>query len=49
LRDLGVDEKITGLQTAICIALADVYIDSNSGIDDFKLKIEAFLKKYGKQ
>jgi len=48
LRDLGVDEKITGLQTALCIALADVYIDSNSDIDDFKLKLEAFLNKYGR-
>ncbi len=47
LRDLGVDEKITGLQTALCIALADVYIDSNSDISDFERKLDAFLAKHG--
>lgn len=46
LRDLGVDEKITGLQTALCIALADVYIDSNSDIRNFNTKLDNFLKKY---
>ncbi len=47
LRDLGVNEKITGLQTAFCIALADVYIDSNSTMDVFEAKILNFLNKYG--
>ncbi len=47
LRDLGVDEKITGLQTALCIALADVYIDSNSDMKDFERKLDTFMKKYG--
>ena len=47
LRDLGVNEKITGLQTAFCIALADVYIDSNSTLDVFEAKILNFLDKYG--
>lgn len=46
LRDLGVDEKITGLQTALCIALADVYIDSNSDMSDFERKLDKFLAKY---
>lgn len=46
LRDLGVDEKITGLQTALCIALADVYIDSNSDIQDVNKKLDNFLEKY---
>lgn len=49
LRDIGVNEKITGLQTAFCIALADVFIDSNTGMEDFEKKLEIFLKKYGKQ
>lgn len=46
LRDLGVDEKITGLQTGLCIALADVYIDSNSDVKDFERKLDKFLAKY---
>lgn len=47
LRDLGVHEKITGLQTALCIALADYYIDSNGTIRDFEEKITQFIKKNG--
>lgn len=47
LRDLGVNEKMTGLQTALCIALADVFIDSNSNIKDFEAKLNKFLKEYG--
>ena len=31
-RDLGIGEKDTGLQVAFCIALADVFIDSNESI-----------------
>lgn len=46
LRDLGVGEKITGLQTAVCISLADVYIDSNGSFEDFYEKIDRFLKNY---
>ncbi len=48
LRDLGVNEKITGLQTAFCIALADVFVDSNSSMDVFKEKINTFIQKYGR-
>ncbi len=48
LRDLGVGEKITGLQTAICIALADVYIDSNGKFEDFYEKLDKFLRGYEK-
>jgi dephospho-CoA kinase len=48
LRDLGVGEKITGLQTALCIALADVFIDSNSTMSDFEKKLDNFLREYGK-
>ncbi len=48
LRDLGVNEKITGLQTAFCIALADAFIDSNSDIENFYKKLDKFLNEYGK-
>jgi dephospho-CoA kinase len=48
LRDLGVNEKITGLQTALCIALADAYIDSNGTMKNFESDLENFLNKYGK-
>lgn len=48
LRDLGVGEKKSGLQTAICIALADAYIDSNGSFDDFYKKLDKFLKDYEK-
>jgi dephospho-CoA kinase len=48
LRDLGVNEKITGLQTALCIALADVYIDSNGTLEEFESDLEKFIKSYGK-
>lgn len=47
LRDLGVNEKITGLQTAFCIAFADAYIDSNSSMSDFEIKLNKFLNEYG--
>jgi dephospho-CoA kinase len=48
LRDMGVNEKITGLQTAFCIALADNYIDSNGTRDAFYEDLKNFLEKYGK-
>lgn len=46
LRDLGVGERITGLQTAICIALADFYIDSNINIKTFYKNLSKFLNDY---
>lgn len=48
LRDLGIGKKITGLQTAFCISLADVYIDSNSGLEIFYEKLDKFLEEYEK-
>jgi dephospho-CoA kinase len=47
LRDLGVNEKITGLQTGLCIALADVFVDSNSSMSNFRKDILTFLREYG--
>lgn len=48
LRDLGVNEKITGLQTALCIALADAFIDSNGTLNEFECELDKFLIKYEK-
>ena len=38
-RDLGVGEKDTGLQTGMCVSLADIFIDNNSSLEDFKQKL----------
>lgn len=46
LRDLGVNEKITGLQTAFCISLADAFIDSNESLEQFEKDIEKFVVNY---
>ncbi|MBI4089487.1 MAG: AAA family ATPase [Candidatus Levybacteria bacterium] len=43
-RDLGIGEGKTGLQVAFCIALADVFIDNNQNLSDFKNKLNLFLK-----
>lgn len=45
LRDLGIGEKITGLQVAFCIALADVFVDNNGDNQEFINKLGKFLKK----
>jgi dephospho-CoA kinase len=39
-RDLGIGEKESGLQVAICIALADVFIDNNGTPDEFEDKLK---------
>ncbi len=44
-RDLGLNEKSTGLQVAFCTAIADVYIENNENIEVFKEKLEEFIKK----
>lgn len=43
LRDLGVNEKITGLQTGLCIGLADYFIESNNGKREFEEKLKKFI------
>lgn len=45
-RDLGIGEKSTGLQGALCLALADVFVDSNGDLKDFNKDLEKFLKEY---
>lgn len=47
LRDLGINEKVSGLQTAFCIALADVFIDSNEDVESFEKDLDSFLSIYG--
>jgi dephospho-CoA kinase len=44
-RDLGVGEKDTGLQTGMCIALADVYVDNNGTEAAFTKKLEKYLEE----
>lgn len=44
-RDLGIGEDKTGLQVAICIALADVFIENNGNLDEFEKKLKNFLKR----
>jgi dephospho-CoA kinase len=43
-RDLGVGEKDTGLQTGMCISLADAFIDNNDSLEILEGKLEKFLK-----
>lgn len=43
-RDLGLGQRKTGLQVTACQALADVFIENNGKIDEFKNKLEKFLK-----
>lgn len=43
-RDLGIGEERTGLQTAFCIASADLFLDNNNGIGKFRNKLENFLE-----
>jgi len=45
-RDLGVGEKMTGQQVALCIAMSDFFIDSNGTLRDFSKKIIKFIKEY---
>lgn len=47
-RDLGIGEKNTGLQVAFCIALADVFVDSNETIKEFRDRLKKIINKYEK-
>lgn len=44
-RDLGVGEGKKGLQVAICLALSDIFIENNHGLEDFKNKIQDAIKE----
>lgn len=43
-RDLGLGQKSTGLQVAQCIAMADIFIDNNGLMEEFKTKLERLLQ-----
>lgn len=43
-RDLGIGEGERGLQVALCIAMADIFIENNQGKKEFKNKLEDALK-----
>ncbi len=45
-RDIGVGQGKAGLQVGTCLAMADIFIDNNSGMDEFKNKLTNFLKHY---
>lgn len=47
-RDLGLGQKKTGLQVAVCQALADVFINNNNGVNEFTSRLEKFLKETDK-
>lgn len=42
-RDLGINEKKSGLQVAICLALADVFIENNRNLEELKKKIQNII------
>ena len=44
-RDLGIGEGQKGLQVAICLALADIFIENNCSLGEFKNKIQNALKE----
>lgn len=43
-RDLGLGQKNTGLKTAECIAIADVFINNNSNLESFNKRLKEFLE-----
>jgi len=44
-RDLGIGEEKNGLQVAICLALSDIFIENNRGLEEFKNKIKKAIKE----
>jgi dephospho-CoA kinase len=42
-RDLGVGEKETGLQTGMCIALADVFVINNGTVESFEKQLAQYI------
>lgn len=45
-RDLGIGEKDSGLQGAICIAMADIFIENNGSLSDLEKKISSIVTIY---
>lgn len=44
-RDLGIGEGKRGLQVAICLALSDIFIENNRGLDELKNKIQEAISE----
>lgn len=44
-RDLGIGEGKRGLQVAICLALADIFIENNRSLRELKDKVQDALKE----
>lgn len=44
-RDLGVGEGKKGLQVAICLALSDIFIENNRGLEKLKSKIKDAIRE----
>lgn len=44
-RDLGLGQKVTGLQVAFCFSLADYFIENNSTIENLKNRLEKLRKE----
>lgn len=44
-RDLGIGEGKKGLQVAICLALADIFIENNRSLEELKTKIQDALRE----
>ncbi len=45
-RDMGLGQKHTGLRVLDCVHKADIKINNNRGIEEFKNKLEIFLNSY---
>lgn len=43
-RDLGIGEGSRGLQVAICVALADIFIENNRSLDELENKIKEAIR-----
>lgn len=43
-RDAGVGQKETGLQVNACIKKAEVFIENNGSLEEFKEKLEKFIQ-----
>jgi len=44
-RDLGIGEGKKGLQVAICLALSDIFIENNRGLEELKSKIQDAIQE----
>jgi len=45
-RDLGIGEKESGLQTALCLAMADIFIENNGSLKELEDRVKEIKNKY---